>query len=782
MTGSGFVVAYLEMRICEMDRAKKVRSETGSTLNGIIVGIERSRQNQASTPPFTFDRRKRESVLYTPHSRRLGLNRKPPVSADRSNSAANTGSLSPFRLGSWHVIPSQNRISNESDTLQLSPRNMRVLCYLAQRPGDVIARTELMDQIWSGQIVGEEVLTGAISELRQVLGDDTRRPRYIETIRKGGYRLVMDIEPMGTAEAAPVIEASGRSLLRRFWPLAAVILIAVAWFVGRELRSDSPDRFWQTQPLTSRVGKEVFPALSPDGSRVVYVQRGSENHPEQLYLRQCGTDNEILLAEDEARFLHPTWSPDGATVAFVVARKTTMILKTVPSLGGTVLGLASWEGRSWGLDWSPDGKGIAASVERAEEAARIQVLDLQTRQWQFLTTPVEDQDDRQPAYAPDGRTLAFVRWNAEGDEFVNLLDLQDEDSQPRRLTDQPASYSSLAWLPGGNGLVAAARVTDNLRVWRIDLPDGAMQLEDLGLRHVYHVSTAHSGPGLAVSRLDLDRDLAVVDLRPLGGATTVLRTGKLHSSTWIDGEAVYSPGGGQVAFTSDRSGELQIFLAAAAGGTPRAVTQPQSAMIWNLRWSPDERFLLFGMDDSLVRSYYTLEIQSDARRRLDFADETCRPETWSRDGEWFYADMREQADSRFGRLRIDGRDRQEILPYGADLVYESAAGDTLILHAHHLGRLVRWVDAAPPEVQELPFEFPGRIYYTSSNRYIYALNVDSDANTLYRWDLAASTLEPLGRIDAKVVGPASVAADDSRLVVTIESRRDMDLFLVPDYR
>ena len=57
-------------------------------------------------------------------------------------------------------------------------------------------RDELLDAVWGETIVGEEALTRAISELRRALGDDPREPRYVETIRKGGYRLAAAVAPV----------------------------------------------------------------------------------------------------------------------------------------------------------------------------------------------------------------------------------------------------------------------------------------------------------------------------------------------------------------------------------------------------------------------------------------------------------------------------------------------------------------------------------------------------------------------------------------------------------
>ncbi len=73
----------------------------------------------------------------------------------------------------------------------LSPKAMAVLTVLCDAQGAVVTRDDLLASVWPDVHVGEEVLTQAIAELRRALGDKARTPRYIETIAKSGYRLIV---------------------------------------------------------------------------------------------------------------------------------------------------------------------------------------------------------------------------------------------------------------------------------------------------------------------------------------------------------------------------------------------------------------------------------------------------------------------------------------------------------------------------------------------------------------------------------------------------------------
>jgi len=106
-----------------------------------------------------------------------------------------------FGLGGWTVEPALNRMTRDSEVVQLEPRNMDLLVFLAQRPGEVLSRQTLIDGVWRKRFVGEAVLRNAVAALRRALGDRAHDPSYIETISKRGYRLIAPVKGFGPAES-----------------------------------------------------------------------------------------------------------------------------------------------------------------------------------------------------------------------------------------------------------------------------------------------------------------------------------------------------------------------------------------------------------------------------------------------------------------------------------------------------------------------------------------------------------------------------------------------------
>jgi len=98
-----------------------------------------------------------------------------------------------FQFGDWLVSPESNIVSNGDAKTQLEPRVMAVLRYLCRHPGAVIPAEEILQACWGSNELGDNPVHKAITQLRRAFGDSTTEPRYIETIRKRGYRAIAPV-------------------------------------------------------------------------------------------------------------------------------------------------------------------------------------------------------------------------------------------------------------------------------------------------------------------------------------------------------------------------------------------------------------------------------------------------------------------------------------------------------------------------------------------------------------------------------------------------------------
>jgi len=135
-----------------------------------------------------------------------------------------------FLVGEWQVSPPLNLLVRGEERVRLEPRVMDVLVQLAERADEVVSKEELIERVWKGRYATDDVLSVAIYSLRKSLGDDARRPRYVATVSRRGYRLIAPVQLAAEPSTGIPAGAPGQPEARRprgfSWPAAAVAVAA----------------------------------------------------------------------------------------------------------------------------------------------------------------------------------------------------------------------------------------------------------------------------------------------------------------------------------------------------------------------------------------------------------------------------------------------------------------------------------------------------------------------------------------------------------------------------
>ncbi|PKH05895.1 lysine decarboxylation/transport transcriptional activator CadC [Moritella sp. Urea-trap-13] len=98
-----------------------------------------------------------------------------------------------FQISNWILIVEENKLYRQGREVTVEPRLVNLLSFIAQSPNEVFGREELIEHIWDGAIVSDQVVTQSIFELRKILKDGrVDCERFIATVPKRGYRLVAD--------------------------------------------------------------------------------------------------------------------------------------------------------------------------------------------------------------------------------------------------------------------------------------------------------------------------------------------------------------------------------------------------------------------------------------------------------------------------------------------------------------------------------------------------------------------------------------------------------------
>ena len=97
-----------------------------------------------------------------------------------------------YRFDEVEIDVQNLRVMVGSEIRPLEPKSFRLLLFLAENPGRVLAKDEIMAAVWADSFVSDNSLARAITQIRKAIDDDPTSPRYIETVPSVGYRFVAD--------------------------------------------------------------------------------------------------------------------------------------------------------------------------------------------------------------------------------------------------------------------------------------------------------------------------------------------------------------------------------------------------------------------------------------------------------------------------------------------------------------------------------------------------------------------------------------------------------------
>ena len=145
-----------------------------------------------------------------------------------------------FQLGEWLVQPSRNRIQGHDRQSTIKLKSMAVLLRLVEAEGKVVPKQALLEAVWGDAIVTEDVLTQCIVELRKAFEDSASDPQIIETIRRVGFRLIPEVQPLGEEDPDPAPPPSRIAVLGIGWVGMIIAGLALGIYVLYEPEPASP--------------------------------------------------------------------------------------------------------------------------------------------------------------------------------------------------------------------------------------------------------------------------------------------------------------------------------------------------------------------------------------------------------------------------------------------------------------------------------------------------------------------------------------------------------------
>lgn len=698
-------------------------------------------------------------------------------------------------LGDFTVDPAAGEMVGPAGREQLDPKVMQVLVVLARHAGSVVPRHELLEQVWPGVVVGDDVVSRCIYQLRRHLkqaGGDDRYTSLVETLPKRGYRLNCEAPSVPPATfrqpanrsrrlsgASPTMPPTADSRRRSNRLRAGIIAFALVAAASAFWLLQRADYFWRNPlagarftRMTDFEGVAPGVAIARDGKLVAFLasREGQldawSSRPGTGEFRNLtqGRMRQFELENASVRGLAIT--PDASRVTlwtrFIDASGAESIHTwAVPASGGQP---QRYLDNAAEVDWSPDGTRIVYHPAALGDPLFVTAPNRKTGRQVYIAPP--GVHCHFPVWSPDGRFVYFVQGRPPDE--MDIWRIAPDGSRPERVTFHGARVAYPVFLDRRT-LLYLATAEDGSGPWLhgVDVERGVPHRIGFGLEQYTSLAASADGRRLVATRSTPRTSLWRV---PVMERTAVESDAERISLSVTGGRSPrFGPGYLLFVSPSDGSGIRKL----AEGGS--AATE-----LWNggrhgrVAGGPAIEPLTRRIAFSVATKEKTqLQVMSDQGTgvRTPAADLQVKgAPAWAPDGKSIVVAADQGQGTRLYRVPLDGTPAVPIVDeYSRDAVW-SPDGRLLVYDGAELGPTfpVKAISAdgrphALPNVQ-LP-RGARRLVFLPGGRSLVVLKGEPRHRNFWVVDLDTGHERQLTAFDREVtIGDFDVSADGSEIV------------------
>jgi len=529
--------------------------------------------------------------------------------------------------------------------------------------------------------------------------------------------LAFHLEAVASPSSSTAVEAApgpAAPAARRALPLGTIAGLAAGLAIGAGLMSwlgKSPAIEPPTMRNLSYSGRDGDPTGSLDGRLIVYTSvRGGRS---QIWVKQVAGGDEVALTSGPTDTA-PRLSPDGAQVLFSRREGGTDSLFRTPVVGGEPRKLVD---DAYAADWSPDGRRIVFLRSARQEQVQVSVVGVveSTGEGAREIARIENCRLDSPRWSPDGGTIAATRSGTENAPNVVQL-MSSEGGDLRTLTPPPPAggLSAVSWIGDGSALVyvksesiaqvAAGGSGGSGRLIRQEVASG--RLRTLMWLPTMAASVDVFGSG----RLLLGATSQRVNLREV----TLAAAGSGASTRWlthgnsVDRQPTFSPDGEWVLFSSNRSGNLDLWKISTKTAAVRRITE-DAADDWDPAFTRDGKQILWSSSRAGHFEIWICAADGTGARQLTNDGFDAENPTVTPDGGWVVYNSTNPAHPGIWKIHPDGTGAVRLVTGSWSTPEVSPDGAHVAFRTSTVPRAVWTARIADGELLPFPVEVPGDV-------------------------------------------------------------------------
>lgn len=441
--------------------------------------------------------------------------------------------------------------------------------------------------------------------------------------------------------------------------------------------------------ITFDEGIEEYAAWLPSGNEILFSRERAGLR--KIFRKNIISAEEAQLTKGDCDEIQPTCSPDGRTMLFVRARQPQVKLEPGDVFGvfvdGDIWALDLASGKETRLiengfnpDYSPDGKRIAFDASWVGPR-RIWVVDSQGHNPQQLTSDSSEAVTHvRPRWSPDGNKIVFQ--NIERTKFdVRIFDLTT--GRYVWVTNDAVQDINPVWSPSGQYVYFSSYRGGGINIWRVRVstegtPSRLPRQLTIGAGQDVEIAVSRDGKRLAFSILRQNADLWRLPVSPETGRPTGAPQ-EVITTTREDSRGAWSPDGRMIAFNSDRTGEMNIWLYSIADRISRQLTKGPGGD-YQANWSPDGKRIAFFSSRAGTADIWSVEVATGELKAVRTTTSIDVNPFYSPDGKLIAFNSDEGGRPEVWLMNADGTDARQLTDVGVmgHFLRWNRAGDGII--------------------------------------------------------------------------------------------------------
>jgi Tol biopolymer transport system component len=428
-------------------------------------------------------------------------------------------------------------------------------------------------------------------------------------------------------------------------------------------------------------GTDSSPAVSPDGRIVAFSS--FRDGRQRIWMKQLPTGAEAALTSGPDDL--PRFSPDGSMVLFLRSEEDRRSLYRTPVLAADERRLLK---DVVGADWSHDGREIAfIRWSTAGAVSEVGILSAATGESRIVAR-AEGDLLLHPRWSADGKHIAAKPWGVAGGvpDVITLVNAENGAIQRIRIAATGFGLSAVEWNGSSELIYFTAESIGGGYAIGASSP-GWIVAQDLSgtVRRLFW-----TGSGAEITSIAGEGRLIFDTRSPRQNLREANLDGPHPAARWLtrgssnDRQPVYSPDGSRVLFTSNRSGNLDVWELAVATGAVRRLTDDPGED-WDPAYAANGTKIVWSSTRTGTLEVWTANADGTEPRALTHGAQAENPGA-TPDGEWFVYSSGAPDKLGVWRVRADGSSAVRL-----------AAGPLIVPELSPDGRYVSFVQVAAPD-------------------------------------------------------------------------------------